>query len=266
MILGVVLTGVVGVIDHLTGPEVAFSIFYLIPISLVTWFVGKWSGFSISIASAVTWLAADLSAGHTYSHYIIPYWNSTVRLGFFFIVTFSLSALKRFLEQESELARKDYLTGVANGRYFTELASSEIDRARRYGRPFTVVYIDIDNFKSINDSFGHSMGDTLLASVGRTIRSGIRTTDIAARLGGDEFTILMPETDLESAQEFLGRLKNQFLDAMQRNGWPVTFSIGVVTFISPPITVDEMIRMADDLMYSAKKSCKGTIKYELFSK
>lgn len=266
IIVGFLVIGVVGFIDYLTGEEISLSIFYLIPIFLVTWGAGKWPGFSISIASATTWLIADLRTGHTYSHFVIPYWNSIVRLGFFFTVTFILSKLKYVLEKEKDSARRDSLTGIANARYFMELANSEMNRSRRYEKPFTIAYIDIDNFKAVNDRFGHSAGDTLLRLIATTVKNNIRTIDIVARLGGDELTILLPETGQESAQGVLRRLRDQLLDAMQKNRWPVTFSMGVVTFIDSYITVDEMIRRADNLMYSAKSSGKNMIKYETFGK
>jgi len=148
----------------------------------------------ISIASAITWLIADFTSGHIYSHSAIPYWNMSVRLGTFLIITFLLSTLKSALEHEKELARTDSLTGIANRRYFIELANMEINRACRYKHPFTIVHIDLDNLKAVNDRFGHSTGDTVLRLVVNTIQNNIRATDIVARLGGDEFVILLPET------------------------------------------------------------------------
>lgn len=169
--LGLLFVVLVGIIDHLTGPELFLSIFYLIPIFLVTWFTARWIGIMMSVASALSWLIADFTAGHTYSHPAVPYWNVAVRFGSFLIATLILSALKTTLEHEKELARTDSLTGISNGRSFVELAHMEINRARRYKHPFTVVNIDLDNFKEVNDQYGHSTGDTLLCSVADTIRT-----------------------------------------------------------------------------------------------
>jgi diguanylate cyclase (GGDEF)-like protein len=256
----------VGVIDHITGPELFVSIFYLLPIFLVTWFTERWMGVTISIVSAITWLITDFTAGHAYSYPAIPYWNMIVRLGTFLIMTLILSALKKALEHEKELARTDPLTGVANGRYFITLADMEINRARRYKHSFTVVYIDLDNFKTVNDQFGHSTGDALLRSVAHTIRNNIRATDIVGRLGGDEFAILLPETGPEPAEVITRKVQKVNLDVMHKNEWPVTFSIGVVTFLGPPSTVDEMLKISDGVMYAAKKNGKNAIKYEIFGK
>jgi diguanylate cyclase (GGDEF)-like protein len=264
--LGFFIVALVGILDHLTGPELFVSIFYLIPIFLATWFTERWIGIMISIASALIWLLADFTSGHTYSHPAIPYWNMSVRLGTFLVITFLLSTLKYALEQEKELARTDPLTGIANRRYFIELANAEINRASRYKHSFTVVHIDLDNFKAVNDRFGHSVGDALLRLVASTIRNNIRATDIVARLGGDEFVILLPETGPEPAGVITEKIQKISLDLMRKNEWPVTLSLGVVTFIQPPSTVDEMLKISDGLMYAAKNHGKNTIKYEVFGK
>jgi diguanylate cyclase (GGDEF)-like protein len=190
----------------------------------------------------------------------------SVRLGTFLVITFLLSTLKHTLEHEKELARTDSLTGIANRRYLIELASAEINRAGRYKHPFTVVHIDLDNFKAVNDRFGHSAGDALLRLVGSTIRNNIRATDIVARFGGDEFVILLPETGPEPARVITDKIQKISLDLMQKNQWPVTLSLGVVTFIQPPSTVDEMLKISDGLMYAAKNNGKNAIRYELFGR
>jgi diguanylate cyclase (GGDEF)-like protein len=254
----------VGILNHMAGPEISSTIFYLIPIVLVTWFTRRSIGFIFSILSALTWLIADLTSGATPFNSDIPYWNGMARLGSFFILTFILSTLKNTLKQEKEYSRIDFLTGIRNRRHFIELIHMEINRARRYEHPFTVVCIDLDNFKTVNDCFGHSTGDILLRLVARTIEQNIRVTDTVARLGGDEFAILLPETGRNVAEVILEKVRKINLDIMGRHGWPVTLSIGVVTFTSPPSTVDETLRISDQVMYSAKNSRKNSIQYEVF--
>jgi diguanylate cyclase (GGDEF)-like protein len=254
----------VGILNHMAGPEISSTIFYLIPIVLVTWFTRRSIGFIFSILSALTWLIADLTSGTAQFNSDIPYWNGVARLGSFFILTFILSALKNTLRQEKEYSRIDFLTGIRNRRYFIELLQMEINRARRYDRAFTVVCIDLDNFKTVNDCFGHSTGDILLRLVARTLQQNIRVTDTVARLGGDEFAILLPETGRNVAETILQKVQKINLDIMQRHGWPVTLSIGVATFTSPPSTVDETLRISDQLMYTAKNNGKNSIQYEVF--
>jgi diguanylate cyclase (GGDEF)-like protein len=262
--VGSVIVLLVGILSHIAGPQLSLTIFYMIPIALVTWFTGRSIGFIFSILSALAWLIADLTSGATYSYSDIPYWNGVSRLGSLFILTFILSTLKNTLKQEKEYSRIDFLTGIRNRRYFIELVNMEINRGRRYGHPFTMVCIDLDNFKTVNDCFGHSTGDILLRLVAHTIQENIRVTDTVARLGGDEFAILLPETGRNVAEAILHKVQKINLDIMRRHGWPVTLSIGVVTFTSPPSTVDETLRISDQLMYSAKNNGKNSIQYEVF--
>lgn len=177
-----------------------------------------------------------------------------------------LLLLKASRDSEASLTMVDNVTGVANRRAFYNLAAVEIERSRRYKHPFTVAYLDIDNFKLVNYRSGLTAGDTLLHSVGETIRSHIRDVDLVSRLGGDEFAILLPETAAEPSQIVISRLRGQLLDAMKSNDWPITFSFGVVTFASPPDSVEEMIKKASVLMYSAKNSGANMIDQEIYSK
>ncbi|MDY6970117.1 MAG: diguanylate cyclase [Spirochaetota bacterium] len=160
----------------------------------------------------------------------------------------------------NEIARTDPLTGIPNRRTFIEKASLEIHRAQRYFHPFSIAYLDIDNFKNINDSFGHNTGDALICLVADTIKNNIREIDEIARLGGDEFVILLSQTDSKIAYSVVNKLKTILSEIMKENKWPVTFSIGIVTFIKPPISVDNAIAKADSIMYSAKQEGKDLIK------
>ncbi|MFA4915141.1 MAG: hypothetical protein WC560_00540 [Syntrophales bacterium] len=117
-ITGTVLIIGIGVSDFLIGYEIGFSLFYLFPIALVTWFAGRRFGVTASIVSSIVWFTADIASGHRYSHPAVYCWNSTIRFGFFIIVTLLLSALRKALEQEKELARIDNLTGAVNARFF----------------------------------------------------------------------------------------------------------------------------------------------------
>lgn len=225
--------------------------------------MGKNTGLFFATISAISWLAADLFGGHQYSHPAIPYWNMLVRFGFFLIILIILSRLKGTYETVKTLSNVDPLTGVLNGRTFQNQASAEIERARRYGHPFTVAYIDLDNFKAINDRFGHSTGNTVLCTVADTASRNLRATDIVARLGGDEFALLFPETGEDSARAVLSKLQDMVSGSMQANDWPVTLSIGAVTFHKPPGSVDQMLKTADELMYAVKHDGKSRIRHEV---
>ncbi len=257
---GSIFVVIIGIADIVTGSEFAFALFYLIPIVLVAWFSGRNTGLVLALISSVMWFIADVFSGDTYSHPVIRYWNAFTRLGLFAIVTLLLPALKK-LEYERKLARTDQLTGVANRREFFELLQKEIERSERYKHPVTTSYIDIDAFKDVNDRFGHVIGDKLLCSVVNRAKRHLRKTDIIARLGGDEFVILFPETDQNTAQIAVPKLQKILLDEMVRNHWSVTFSIGVLTCLKATSSTDELIKRADNLMYSVKKNGKNAIAY-----
>jgi diguanylate cyclase (GGDEF)-like protein len=216
------------------------------------------------LSSVFTWRISNQLAGEHFSHWLIPYWNTLIRLGVFVVVTILLAQLRSVLEKERALARTDSLTGALNRRAFFERVEAEILRSRRYQRPFTIAYIDLDGFKSINDQFGHSTGDALLVSVVQVIDENLRRGDLFARLGGDEFAILLLETDQVLAPIVVSRLQKAILNQMQQNQWSVTLSIGVLTYLKPPHSVDEMIRSADRLMYTVKSTSKNAIKYSAY--
>lgn len=152
---------------------------------------------------------------------------------------------------------------MRNRRYFIELAETEIKRASEDRSSFTIVYIDLDNFKLMNDRFGHSAGDNLLRVLANTIQNNIRAADIVARLGGDEFAILLPDTGPELAEVIAKRIQKINSDLMRKYDWPVTLSMGVVTFARPPSVVDDLLKISDALMYSAKKNGKNSIHFEV---
>lgn len=256
---GTALVVLVGGIDYATGPDISLVVLYLFPVFLVTWFAGTGIGMVISVLSGIAWFTADVLTAASYAHPSVPYLNFCTKLGFFLIVNATVSSLRTSLDRERELARTDYVTAVANSRYFSEIASQEIRRAGRYLHPFTVAYLDIDDFKQVNDAWGHSTGDSLLVQVASTLRENIRSTDTVARLGGDEFALLLPETGYEASDVVVRKVRESMLAAMRAQHWPVTFSIGVVTFLTPPANVDEMIKVADKFMYEVKHAGKNSI-------
>lgn len=262
-IFGVIFVLILGYLNYFVGSQISFSIFYLVPVFLLSWYVSRNAGIMISMVAALAWLAADLVSSGTYPYRVVPYWNAAVLFAFFLVTTVILSRLKAAYLHEQELSRIDFLTGVANARAFHSVAEAEKARASRYAHPLTLAYLDIDNFKVVNDRFGHQVGDALLVWVAKAIRDNIRGTDHVARVGGDEFAILLPETGAEAGQFVLYKLQRVLLEIMQKNGWPVTFSIGAVTFLGQPETLDEMIQRADGLMYSAKNGGKNRIAQEV---
>ncbi len=171
----------------------------------------------------------------------------------------TLSALRQALEQEKVLARTDPLTGAANLQAFREKGGLVLTRAHRNAQPLTMVYIDLDGFKALNDRRGHKVGDDCLKAVAGMVRSQLRATDLLARIGGDEFAVLLPGTGPDRAGEVLDGLRQALLSKMRRRGWPVTFSIGATTFAKAPAALDKIVQQADTLMYSVKQDGKDGV-------
>lgn len=255
------LVALLTVISYFSDPSISFLIFYTLPVFLSSWYVGRWAGLLLCGATAISLYVLAFSTQGFFSNWLIPFWNASARASFMVLLAFLVTAFKRSLEHEQELARTDFLTGAVNSRFFNTLAEIEIKRARRSGQPFSVAYMDIDNFKQVNDRSGHSAGDLLLKTVAETLKKHARDSDIIARLGGDEFALLLPDTDETAALVAIQRIRLALLDVVERCGWPVTFSLGVVTWEEPPSSIDDMVGRADDLMYETKRHGKNAIRH-----
>ncbi len=259
------LVGVLGSADYLTGTEIAFSVFYLLPVGVAAWFVNRKMGIVTSVASTFAWYLADtLPRTQPYSNAAIPTWNASTRLIVFLSVTVMLAALRDALQRESEFARIDYLTGAMNARALYEIIEGEIAGLVRYGRPFTVLYLDVDNLKEVNDREGHRAGDSVLRAAVSVMKRKLRKGDAVARLGGDEFAMLLRQANEEGARLVAERLQAAFHEAIARE-WPVSFSIGALTCLAPPVSMDEVIERVDELMYEAKRSGKDTVRLAVYT-
>ncbi|MBU2062835.1 MAG: diguanylate cyclase [Candidatus Omnitrophica bacterium] len=264
VIFGLIMIALVGTIDYFSGPELGLSLFYLLPVFFIAWKEEIFWSVLLSCLAAGCWTLIDYFGGKRYPSIYFLYWNVIIRTILFLIVVMLISRLKQALKKEYEIARFDFKTGVANSRYFFEVAAMEIERSRRYGYNLTLAYLDCDNFKKLNDSFGHRAGDALLKRLTQTIKKEIRVTDLIARLGGDEFVIFCPQCAEAGARQLMQRVYEQLNKMADEEKVPVTASIGVATFAKLDYTLDEMIHKADSLMYEAKNQGKNRIVYEVF--
>jgi diguanylate cyclase (GGDEF)-like protein len=186
-------------------------------------------------------------------------WSEFQRRQFQFLVDQAVLALQNTsLRQELEaLARTDGLTGLANHRYFYERLEEEFARAQRKRHPFTVVLIDLDYFKRLNDTHGHRVGDQVLEQLGLMLKSTVRRMDLAGRLGGDEFAVALPETSPTEADAFCQRLLEGAgkLKVGELTGF--SLSIGSATYPAEGQTLSEVVEHADQALYRSKELGRG---------
>jgi len=258
LLAAVAVVFAIGWFDYATGPYVSFALVYLPPIAFVTWFAGRPFGLTLACISTIIGLTTDIASELSARHFV-PYWNAGARFGIFVLVVAVLSSLRTSHESHRYMAQTDPLTGAANARFFTEEAERQMAGARRYGHALTLAYVDLDDFKAINDTFGHSTGDTLLCTVAETLKRNARPTDLVARLGGDEFVILFPQTEAKAAVSALNRIRTELTARMSDHGWAVTFSIGSAELSDEIRTVDAFVAAADALMYEAKRAGKDLL-------
>jgi diguanylate cyclase (GGDEF)-like protein len=257
------LLSIIGVADYFTGTDISISFFFLAPIGIAAWYINRDAGMGVSFASGVIWFVVNGPALPVQEFsFPVLLWNAGVRLGFFVVVAALLSVLRQAIDRERALARTDYLTGVKNDRSFYEQADIELRRARRHRRPTSIVYIDVDDFKELNDRFGHNEGDSALRTIGAALLHDLRTTDVVGRMGGDEFAILLPEAGEGGAIKIVKRLHKLLMAEMRVNRWPITLSIGVLTCMTPPPDITQLMKEVDAIMYEVKRSGKNRVRYK----
>ena len=261
----VVVAGI-GWLDQNTGPGIAFALLYLLPVLAAGWWSGMRSALAVAAGAGAVWLLAD-EAIQAETRPSVVLWNASTRLMIFFgtgwlaaRVRGSQERLAALLERERELGRVDLMTDLPNRRGFIERLMMEASRCRRSEQPICLAYLDLDNFKKVNDRYGHAAGDALLSHIGRAIRSTIRAGDIAARLGGDEFAILFWNADPKAVEAIARRL----IDAVKEVGKPypdaqLGASVGIADFQSVPDSTEEILSRADAAMYAAKSEGKGKL-------
>jgi diguanylate cyclase (GGDEF)-like protein len=156
----------------------------------------------------------------------------------------------------------DHLTGLFNRRYFMDRLREEIDRNGRHGTPFAVAFIDIDNFKRINDEHGHLSGDEILQQLTRTCAKQVRNVDTLARIGGEEFALLLPQTTAEDAERLVEQLRAGVAATSAKVGdrlIEITVSIGLTSSGRGPLDVNGILRIADEALYAAKRQGKNRL-------
>jgi len=253
---------VVGLVDWITsralGAHLALSLFMLIPIYFAVQVVGTRSGLLVAASGGLFCLVLDVFALSTPQPRFFHVGLAATHLALY-ATAIAWAMDRRRLLAERALSTTDFLTGVANRRGFYQTLTHEIERSRRYQTPMTLLYLDCDEFKVVNDTMGHPAGNKLLARIAALLRESMRAVDVVGRLGGDEFAVILAQTPAERGAEVVARLRREMRSALGPGTPTVTMSIGAITFDSPPSGPNEAIRVADALMYEAKRSGKDRV-------
>jgi diguanylate cyclase (GGDEF)-like protein len=253
------LTLALGWIHYSTGRAYEFHVFFAVPILVVAWFLGFRRALAVVVLATGVWFTADRALEGDQADVFPLIFNSAVRLAIFVMGAWMLARLHQVLDREAGMAREDTLTRLANRRAFLELGRAAVALTRRQEGAMTAVFIDLDKFKQVNDEHGHDTGDAVLRRVAEVFRGHVRTSDIAGRLGGDEFALLLPGMDGRAALAYVEDLRQRLLAAMRASGWPVTFSIGIVSYRQAPEDLESLLVEADRLMYAAKQAGRDRI-------
>jgi len=254
----------VGYVDYASGTELRVYPLYFVPVALAAGLTGRRGGLLVALGAIGSWAVSNHMAGLRFSSGWVWTFNAGAHSVSFLLVVLLVGSIQRHRLREHQLARLDPLTLLPNRRSLLESARVELARQRRRvpPAPLTIAYIDLDGFKAVNDRLGHAVGDVLLSEVALALRGALRGADIAARLGGDEFAVLASETDLAGARALLERVRRDIGRAMAARSWPVTCSIGGVTFREPPNGAEELLARADALMYEVKRGGKNAVRVE----
>lgn len=235
---------------------------YFIPIAVVAWL---YSRRIVMAFTAFTVVAAVIScvASTGFPPAQIAF-ESFMHAGSFSAAAFIVGLLGTAMRSESRRAHYDSLTEAANASRFHECAQGELAQGERHGQPVTVAFIDIDDFKSLNDGHGHLAGDEALRSLAELMRGELRGSDMVGRLGGDEFGILLPDTSAETARSVLERIRLSIDTFASSKGWPISASIGAtcVSEAAFGVPADTIIKQADSLMYRVKSEGKNGVLVE----
>lgn len=242
----------ISIVDVLTGPQYFMTAVYLIPVSLAAWRTDWQRAGIVALLSISGLLIADIIDPLDGVSTSAMLWNQATRFAAIIIIVLLITGLRESRRHAERMARTDVLTGIANLFAFREASVREIERSRRIGRPLTLLFLDIDDFKIVNDFHGHSTGDEVLRQIAETLCHATRSDDFVARVGGDEFVVLMPSTDALQAEAVIERVQRQLATITRPDGSPLTCSIGAATRDPRSSSINALLREADEAMYFAK--------------
>ena len=247
--VALVLLAAVVLVDLQAAPDLSLVIFYLLPVVLMAWVAGARVGvLSGLVVGGIAFLVALVDQR---SGLAVTIWNAGARTLFYVFTAWLVAEVHVLLVETERIAATDGLTGLLNRRAFHEQASQVCARARRQREVTSLVYLDLDDLKVVNDAQGHEAGDRLILAFAELVGRVVRSYDLVGRLGGDEFAVLLPDTDRSAAAEVVGRLL-EALSSAKPNA--VRASVGVAVADQAPADIDQLLLSADRAMYVAKEA------------
>lgn len=188
---------------------------------------------------------------------ITPLPDARGNAAFFLVMQHDITAQREKMQQMWHVAHHDMLTGLANRTLFSNLLEHTVHQSKRNGEACAILFIDLDKFKPVNDTYGHHVGDALLKHAGQVLRENTREADVVARFGGDEFGVILTQIDtLESAEHIAGKIVDRLCTPVTLEGCDICFggSIGIATFPDDAQCTDDLLKAADAAMYAAKEA------------
>ena len=242
-------------IDGVLGFEPAFRILYVVPLWFATRLGGRWAGAALVVLSTWVGTTVDLQSRHVTQVAVF----SSVSLHFLALGALMLiiARMEEALWSARKQAMRDPLTGLLNRRALVEFGGDAFHRAQSLHEPLTAVVIDCNDFKKLNDEFGHSAGDHTLQMLARALESETRQMDLVARVGGDEFVILLPGSDEDEARGVMSRVEKAFEMRVQDAGYATSLSVGLAAAVDGDKIIDNLLHRADGQMYSQKSKAKS---------
>jgi diguanylate cyclase (GGDEF)-like protein len=253
-----------GVVQFFIGETVNIAPFYIFPPLFSSWYGSRTTGVLSAFFSTLVFVVIETAFNRVPPAFCELLLFSAPYLAAYMLLAILIINFRDVHRMEVHAADTDNLTGVHSARSFYAELANELLRSKRYDHVFSLAYIDVDNFKNINDALGHAAGDRLLKEVADCLVSSLRATDVIARLGGDEYACLLPETNQEEVKLAFLKTVDLLNKRMAKNKWDVSFSIGVVTFENIPEDIKEAIDLADTLMYSVKNDNKDSVAYQVY--
>lgn len=255
---GLLALGLIYGIHAAIGYASAFRSLYIIPIWVATRLGGRGVGLLlVTVTTLVNGLIEMQIQPDATTRAILA--DALIRFGALGAIMLLISQLEESLARYQVHARHDPLTGLLNRRALTEFAESALLRARRRSLPFTVVVIDCDGFKILNDQFGHKAGDKVLQLLAHTLEANTRSTDLVARFGGDEFVLIIQGSEDREVRQIMKRIETSFQEAVQREGYDSSLSMGKADLDSGIASLEELIHRADHAMYHHKQQKRAAM-------